>query len=219
MKRCEGCGSYYSDFDKVCPHCGLADEKIVVAESGQETEAVNTEAAPDQWRSETSEKDRADYPQYGDADPSVRKTAEISGYSLKWHRFLMVTMIIGGVLSIFSGLSLALTQASVYGDYDFLKPYDSAYGIASIAIGTYQLIVRNRLKAFRMDGPKMLMILYAVSLLANIVYAVSMKAALASIGSSYNPLDTEFFAQIITMIIFAGINYVYYNKRKELFVN
>ena len=22
MQKCEGCGAYFSDFDKVCPHCG-----------------------------------------------------------------------------------------------------------------------------------------------------------------------------------------------------
>ena len=28
MQKCEGCGAYFSDFDKYCPHCGRKSDLV-----------------------------------------------------------------------------------------------------------------------------------------------------------------------------------------------
>lgn len=195
MKKCEGCGSYYSDFDKVCPHCGKADEHMIEAE--QNTFDVPEELSENQ-APENMPFGEMNQPQYG-RPFSPADLLKDSPYPMKWHKFLMVIMIIGGIVNILIGLSIML-------GYSFLL------GIACVAIGVFQLVVRNRLQTFRKDAPNLLMIFFVVNIVLNIYSAFAIPTDAGETG-----ISTQLIIELAATGAYAIVNWIYYNKRRDLF--
>ena len=144
-------------------------------------------------------------------------------YSMKWHRFLMVVMIISGVAVILSGLSTftgfeysmeGVNTSQVYSAFPGLKGWDMFYGAALLFLGVFTFYVRNQLNQFRSRGPKLLIVLYFCSLIAAIVY-IGAVSSMANV----TPFTVETVAPLCVSAAFLVINSVYYARRKELFVN
>ena len=238
MKPCEGCGKYISDFDRVCPYCGHESET-------PETESEETQSAPvnlkkeaaepvpvslekkrEEERPESSIPDENDAP-FGNntAFNSSRTTDPYRGHPMKWHKFMMVMMIIGAVITIFSGFSLAVVGGSytedVYAAFPGLETVTRIYGFAAIALGVFQIVVRNRLNGLRKNGPTSLMALYAAELVVDVYYMLRLKSILSNhsalgyeVSSSLDPLP-----RIIAVVVIAVIEWIYYSKRRDIFVN
>lgn len=241
MKKCESCGRYISDFDRICPHCGQADKSMPEEEKPAENPAENPQrptislekpAADDKER-ETERTNPGDtafpFGQNRSAYNGAPRADLNSPYPMKWHRFLMVVMIIGAILTIISAVGFlsgnvylreGLQPDKVYEVYPGMKNIDRIYGIAMIAVGAFQIIVRNQLNAFRKSGPKFLMILYVAAIVANLIYYLGVVSALKDhVGeTAIAELRTSNLTQMIALVIYAVINYVYYKKRKSLFV-
>ena len=220
MKKCEGCGAYYSDFDRVCPHCGRADETMA-EEQQVPVQEENADVLPGMAAETDVPKDPYHTNPETTETTSFAKPVSDMGYSMKWHHFLMVTMIIGSVLTVISAFPLVTGTSypdSVYNAYPKLKSIDMIYGLASIAVAVFQIMVRNRLNSYRSDGPRMLMMLYGVTLVVNVVYMLSLSNMMAQYGIQTSA-GTQIIGQIIAIVIVALINRSYYNKRKSLFVN
>ena len=173
-------------------------------------------------------------PYYTRSQPS--RPAGYDAYPMKWHRFLMVMMIIVGAGAILSGIgyltgfvytavtdstgSTLITAEELYAEFPGLKGWDIAYGIAVIGVGVYEIFVRNQLRAFRKNALTLLLLLYAATLVINIIYVIGAASALGySVGDFLQDVDTSSKLQIFRPVLFAVINGVYYNKRKALFVN
>ena len=210
MKHCSSCGAELEENAVFCPRCGA---------SCKEAAPVNLEK-PDGSRTESQAGSQTDSRPYRAGTPY--NTADPLGYPMKWHRFLMVVMLIGAVITIFNGFtsltgynyntSEGLTAEMVYRAYPSLKAIDILYGVAVIALGVYQIFVRNQLNAFRVNGPRMLDWLYIGSLTVNIVYL-----ALASNATKISLFNDS---SLITLAGNAGmfiINHIYYSKRRDLF--
>lgn len=187
MKQCSKCGKELPDETRFCPECG-AD---VRGDSGYEKPADSTPSPLD--------------------------------YPMKWHNFLMVVMIIGAILTMISGATTmagmqyeraGVSASRVYAYYDGLKTCDMCYGIATIAIGVFQIITRNRLKQFRSNGPSSLRILYILGIVVSIVYV-----AWASSIAKINLMDASYTGSLISNVVMLIANSVYYSKRSALFVN
>ena len=100
MKKCVGCGKYISDFDRYCPYC-----------EADNAEGDPAYAAPEEPGPEPGPEPAAPFAGR-DPDPgeAAERTAESprpdSGqYPMKWHRFLMFTMIVGAVFNTIAGIS------------------------------------------------------------------------------------------------------------------
>ena len=108
----------------------------------------------------------------------------------------------------------------MYRSFPGLKTCDIIYGISAICIGVYEIYVRNRLHAFRKDSVKFLLLLYAATLIVNIIYVISAASVMGySLGEFMSEVDTSAKLQLFRPVLFALINGSYYNKRKALFIN
>ena len=185
MKKCFSCGAEMEDRARFCPRCG----------------------AP----SEVKEEEH----------PEIVLEARAGNYPMKWHNFQMVVMIIGAILSVVNGfntltgntyLSQGVSADQVYAVYPGLKSCDVVYGIAVIALGVYEWIVRNKLHKFSASGPSMLKSLYIASIAAELLYL-----AAASSATYLNMFTASTLGSIAGSVIFFIINSIYYSRRKELF--
>ena len=186
MKNCLNCGAEMNDRERYCPHCGTKCE--TVSETAEGIQGVQSEK-----------------------------------YPMKWHHFLMVIMILRGILTVSNGIiALAgseymgqgLTAEQVYHRFPGLKSADMLYGLAMIALGVFQFVVRSRLNQFRANGPGMLKGWYIASLAVNVIYLLSVSSVL-----KVNTFNASSVGTLAGTVLFLIINSVYYSRRSELFVN
>ena len=144
-------------------------------------------------------------------------------YSMRWHDFQMVVMILGGVLAIANGLNQlmgsvymgqGITADRIYSYYPGMKSCDTFYGIVLIALGVYEFIVRSRLNKFQTNGPNSLKVLYILSIVGGLIYLLW-----TSSSTGINMLNSSSLGSIGSSILFLIINSIYYSKRSSLFVN
>ena len=149
--------------------------------------------------------------------------SEPDRFPMKWHRFQMVIMIIGSVITMIGGITYitgyAYTQqgfmaGDVYQTFPGLKACDVVYGIATIALGVFQLFVRNQLNQFRVNAPRLLTILYIAAIAIQLIYM-----AAASSATGVNLFTASTLGSVGGTVLFLFINSVYYSRRRELFTH
>ena len=193
MKTCSNCKAQIEDTSRFCRYCGAKCEDY----NGTEEPVYSPVESPAE--------------------------APANSYSMKWHKFLMVVMVISAIFTAIDGIgkitgaeyrSEGLVAEQVYSAYPGLKNCDTVYGIALIALGVFQFVVRNRLNQFRANGPFSLKIMYVISIVAGVIYIIW-----ASSVIGINLFNTSNLGSIGGSVAFLIINSVYYSKRSELFVN
>ena len=224
MKKCEGCGAYYSDFDRVCPHCGRADETMPEPKEEPEKMPELTPGSPVNLEKKHAEpvnlvKPLAEDTENTGAAPEADKPFSpyrveqrlVPNYPMKWHNFLVVILLIGAILSILGGLGMiAGTRSGIYEDafreaglganFDDVKSFLTTYSVISIATGIFEIVLHIRLKKFRKKAPVLLMVLYGVNIAVYLFIMPSIRGAVLTAA-------------------FAVVNWIYYKKRMDLFVN
>ena len=205
MQKCESCGAYFSDFDKVCPHCGWTTEP----ETKEEPET----------RPETEEK-RTEIPETNTGNtyqPQSGRTGSFFGpppvvnspYPMKWHNFLMFVMLLGPAFSIISEITTIMSPENTL---------DLVFGLLGIGVALFAFYVRNRLYHFRKDGPNLLTLMYVVFAVINVTYTLSLRSVVQGESVDYF-INTTVAGQVIAAVLMILVNRKYYNRRKELFVN
>ena len=236
MKQCGGCGRYISDFDRTCPHCGHVDESMSEAEKPAVSleKPVSEEPAREPEQSGFYQDNGSPYEQNRTTDHA--RPSACTPYPMRWHGFLMGMMIVVAIGAMISGIGYltgfvyssysteysgtTIRAEDVYRAFPGLKTCDIIYGISVICIGVYEIYVRNRLHAFRKDSVKFLLLLYAATLIVNIIYVISAASVMGySLGEFISEVDTSAKLQLFRPVLFALINGSYYNKRKALFIN
>ena len=153
----------------------------------------------------------------------VRDSVEAPSYPMKWHKVLMVLMIIGGILTIGNGINVMVgsdymsagwTADRVYAVFPGMKACDLTYGICGVALGIFEFIVRNRLNNLRSNGPRSLMTMYVLSIASSLIYTAWASSVLRV--NVFSNANWGFWVRNVLLMI---INGIYYSKRKELFVN
>ena len=211
MRVCESCGRENVDRNKFCIWCGktfLTDEdeaEIAVQEAAPAVEAVT---AGENLPVEESEEE-----------------APEAKYPMKWHKFLMVMLIIGGIFEIIVGLGMltgtwyevqGVNIERVYRFYPALKTMNWILGVVSIGLGgVFRFTVRKRLKNFMESGPRSLMVLYGATIAVSVVYLLALTAVL---GVSLADTGKE-WPRIVFSACSMYAQKKYYDKRKDLFVN
>ena len=118
------------------------------------------------------------------------KKEEKQEFGMKWYKFnINFSLFFVGVLGVLSGI-INLKQLNI----------DSA--VLWIVYGIFAVVVRFRLSGFKKDAPIMMVCL-------NVVYAVV---------QGYDALMYGGNSAFVLGVILAILNYVYFKKRKELFV-
>ncbi len=146
---------------------------------------------------------------------------------MKWYKFLIYfALFAGAVLNLISGVSylngtfhdseLGYEGATkhVYLLYPGLKTADILYGIAIIIIAVLAVVTRFALAKYKKNGPTLLLVYYAVGVVAGAIYTVAAKCIISE--------NVDFTSAIISLGISVGmviLNKIYFDKRKHLFVN
>ena len=193
MKKCVSCGAEMEDRCNFCPNCG---EKCGDGE---------TLGFPDDGTGEAS------------------SVCRENRYPMKWHKFLMVVMIISAVLTVINGMGLLsgityktwdLDAEIFYETYPGMKACDIFYGIALISVGVFQVIVRNRLKQFCRNAPLSMQVMYGLAIASGLIYMLW-----ASYAVGISMFDSSYMGSVGSSAVLLIINSIYYSKRKDLFVN
>ena len=146
------------------------------------------------------------------------------GLGMGWYKFviyfqLFASALINGIAGI-----VALTGAHYEGEADLvytfipsLSTVDKLYGIVLIALAVFAIIVRFQLAQFKKTGPKFYLLLLLISGIASLIYLIAAGAIVSDFG-----IEIEYSSQISQLIVSAALlvaNYIYFQKRSNLFVN
>ena len=187
---CPNCGKLIPDNSSVCPECLRPIQ--------------NTSA-----------------PSPAPADPVLSEPAP----SMKWYKFLIFFALwAGAILNVLSGISqltgmtyaaVGVTARDVYAYYgEGLHVLDIVMGVAMIGLAVFSIIVRFQLAGYKKQSPKMLLVLYGVSLVVSILYSI-----IAGAITHVNMVDSSTISSLVVSAVMIVVNYVYFKKRAHLFCN
>ena len=192
---CYKCNSTIADNSLVCPQCGA--EMSVYARRTHESGE--------------------------DANPFT------SLIPMNWYRFLVrfslyasaITSFINGILYL-TGYIYTMQSGTGTNAYMIYMQFgnglmisDIAYGILSIAYALFGLIVRKRLASFKKNAP----FLFYIWCGAGVVLTTAYAAAIGFFGGVPNSFGLSVIPQIATEGVYIYLNFFYFSKRKNFFVN
>ena len=226
--KCVKCGYEIYEGD-ICPLCGC---KNSTTNSGASTTTTETS-----------------YTQTGDTGFTPADTAEVSiesSYSMKWYKVLKVILwfnIISNVISAFMYFTGSVYQGfteEVYEMLPDLKTLDMFSGVCSIAFVVIMFLAWHGIHNYKSRGPKLVVIVNILTAVFLAIYTFSMSSIIGGAEATTIYGDTyiqgmyqyqeyldlsalEFqptnVISIITNVIFAIANHIYFKNRADLFVN
>ena len=148
---------------------------------------------------------------------------------LKWHKFLIYFSLWASAVFVFMK-GANLIALGIFGDTDpqvpeptSLKVLDIAYGVIYIALAVYHIYTRYQLARFKKGAPKHLLILYVIISVIELAYLPLMFIAADIPVSALFIEPAKYIGTILGTIIgtwiLCALNKIYYDKRKELFIN
>ena len=151
--------------------------------------------------------------------------AKAAEYPMKWHKCLLVLLIIGAVVNVLTGVFFVAGEkvltirglvdvTEYYSKYPGLENYYRFSAVISIALGVFQFVVWKRLKEYRVNGPISLKVLYVLFIILGIIRMSCMSSAMNT-----NLFNAGNCLTVIAWVVLLIINSSYYAKRSELFVN
>ncbi len=152
---------------------------------------------------------------------------QIADYPMKWFKFLVNFELFCSVLydiregfqyitgSIYSGtLDIGISAEMVYDTFDGLRVVDVVYGLLDFALAGYAIFTRNRLVKYKSNAPMCLYLLYGMNAGVLLFYSIMFFLVVNESG----PLSAA-IGGVISSIVCIVLNRIYFNKRKEMFVN
>ena len=220
--RCPNCGQRLADEAGRCPVCGT----VIDEETRRKAMNEDDFASSSFEGTRQSMGEQASAAQSGCADQTAPNQNRYPARPMKWYKFLIYfSLVLTGFANIWTGVEAVLGMqyetksqaAQVYAVYPGLHVLDIIYGVLLILLGVYALIVRQYLAGFKAKGPKMLLIMYIVSLVIEVSYI-----AASSLISGVNLLTasesgTMLISSMIVSLFMIGANKVYFDKRAHLF--
>lgn len=146
--------------------------------------------------------------------------------AMNWYKFLIYfSLFAGAVINLVSGIFsfvggsymiFGLDPETVYSIYDGLKILDIGYGIVYLAFIPFALYVRSALAGFKKDAPNMFYIYNIAGVIVSASYTL-----FSSIVMDVDISQTigQLIGSIGGNVLFIALNVIYFNKRKQLFVN
>ncbi len=143
-----------------------------------------------------------------------------------WFKFLIYfALFAGAILNFASGINMltgniyGADAKEIYNFYgDGLKTLDVVVGILCIAVAGFGVFTRFRLSGFYKNAIIVLIVFYSAVTVVNLIYIIGIYAVLPDFVTRQVDV-TSYSTQIGTSIGMGVANYMYFNKRKELFVN
>ncbi len=144
-----------------------------------------------------------------------------------WYKFLIYfSLFAGAVINIINGISTISGsqyggQADrVYTVLNGMKIVDVTYGILLIGIAALAIVARFQLAGLKRKGPALLYAYSISGMVATVVYLVLVGVIISRYGVNFGSIfDARIIGSILGSIIFLVINIIYFNKRRDIFVN
>lgn len=206
VRFCSTCGADIKNTNsQYCSHCGA---KIEAVPSAQSNVPVYEQSVQSQY---------------------TNIVTPIVQHPMNWFKFLIYFALFFGAFINFvfgfnyitGGIYFAqsngqVTAAMVYAMYgDGLKVLDVIQGIFMIGIAAFGVYTRFRLAKYKANAPLCLYILYGVGIGVSLFYNVILLAV-----TGINQLvSVSSIVSIVSTVVFILLNYTYFTKRKDLFVN
>lgn len=167
---------------------------------------------------------------YSPVNPAV-VVNPAQNYHLAWFKFIIyfqlfaiaAVMTCNAVTCLF-GLAYGDDAGLIYGICPPLKAIDMIYGIICLGVAVTAIFVRQRMAHYREKAPVLYMGFIGVVMALGLLYNFAVLAALGTVSSSVMESGAANVAgtvlgTVIGAVVYFPLNYIYFKKRKELFVN
>lgn len=198
---CRFCGSEIPEGGKFCGVCGKAVE---------EPEKVESVAVTPQ-----AEK--------------VKTVPPMPELPMKWFKFIIYAQLFLSALSlVFSGF-MKITGLEYGADAEYfyyfcppIKVIDIVYGLLLLAVAALAIVIRQKLAHYKAGAPNIYIAYPAILAAVNFAYIIAQIVALAGVSSIEMDIAViigQIWGSILQCGILIPVNYVYFKKRRHLFVN
>ncbi|WP_072524397.1 zinc ribbon domain-containing protein [Clostridium sp. Marseille-P3244] len=152
-------------------------------------------------------------------------------YPMKWFKFIIYFQLFASAVLMAISAIVLITGAQYEGAAELvylvcppLKAVDVIYGIVCIAITVCAILIRQRLAHYVKGAPALYIGFTAVVMASSLVYLFAAMGALSTVSSdavftATGDIVGTVMGTLIGAAIFLPLNYVYFKKRRELFVN
>lgn len=217
---CRFCGKEIMEGGRFCLNCGKE-----VAEAGmKQEETVQAETVP------------AESPQMGGqqayqpANPQIQVNP-VQNHPMAWFKFVIYFQLFANAVimlynaaSGFFGLGYGDDAALIYMLCPELKAVDVIYGIVCLCFAVAAILVRQRLAHYKKNAPTLYLGFVGAVLASSLLYTFAGIAVLSwvspyAVKASIATLAGSIMGTVLSAAIFLPLNYIYFKKRRELFVN
>lgn len=152
-------------------------------------------------------------------------------YPMKWFKFIIYFQLFASAVLMGITAIVLITGAQYEGAAELvylvcppLKAVDVIYGIVCVAVTVCAILIRQRLAHYVKGAPALYIGFTAAVMASSLVYLFAAMAALATVSSdavftATGDIVSTVIGTLIGAAIFLPLNYIYFKKRKELFVN
>ena len=214
---CTNCGRQLANGSTYCPFCGtaLAPRPLQTPEPKAETPPVPD---PDALYPRQPESFGQQPPRPVPADP------QNDPRGMKWFKFILYFQLFANALinlvnavTVFAGAHYQGSADTVYSVFPAQHTVDIVYGILCLALAALGIYTRFRLSAFRRNGPGLYLGLIAANILVPVLYML-LSSLVTGIPLT-SLLDVNSIVSLAANIIMLVVNKIYFDRRKDLFVN
>ena len=152
-------------------------------------------------------------------------------YPMKWFKFLIYfALFAGALINVVYGLNyvngnIYFVQSNgqvnaelIYGAHGSdLKTLDMIYGLLLVAIAAFGIFTRFMLSKYKKIGPMCVYVLYGAGVVVSLLYNVGL--TLVTVLEFSQIFTPSTIVSMVVSVLMVALNYTYFNKRKDLFVN
>lgn len=232
---CNNCGAQIPDGSPFCPSCGAQQTQQQAQQGYQQPQQGYQQPYQQQGYQQPYQQQayQQPYQQQGYQQPYQQQGYQqpygqpgMPQQGMKWHKFLVyfalwanaILNVIMGILSL-TGSKYGAYKDMVYAYLPQMKAPDLVYGILLLVVAVLAVLTAVNLLKFKAKGPKLLTLLYIVSLAVAIIYIAWVMIALSGYGADMSSDIGSVAGSIAGSILMIIINKIYYGKRAHLFVN
>lgn len=207
---CPNCGNQCPDGTKFCQSCGTP-----LTNNQQQNTQPDFNNQQANYQQPNYQQPNQQYPQYPD---------KFNGHQMGWYKFLIYFALFAGAFFNVCYAVLYMTGSiyeteqidplTVYSLYPGVKAVDIVYGILLLILAVFMIVTRFQLSGLKKNGPKMIVALYGLNIAIAIIYAI-----LISCTTDYMAFDASTVGQCVIPVVMAIVNKVYFDRRKDIFVN
>lgn len=208
---CKNCGAQLPDGAVFCTSCGT--------QTSQQSQQPTYQPQQPTYQPQQ--------PTYAYQQPAYAQPVGTTEKPMGWFKFMIYFALFAGALlnlvtaiQMLTGAQYGDSKDLVYGFFPSLKTIDVIMGIVLLGLVAFIILVRFRLAGFKKDGPKLLAVMYAAVLAFNILYIILVASVLSDFGAGIGDLLTpSVVVSLLGSAVMLIVNKIYFDKRKELFIN